>query len=59
MPDTVEELYRQIQTLPMSERLDLLSKVFADLKASLELHEELAAWDRLSDEALELFEHDV
>ena len=36
-------------------KLDSPSGVADDLKASLELQEELADWDRLSDEALELF----
>ncbi|MBI4526366.1 MAG: hypothetical protein HY695_21410 [Deltaproteobacteria bacterium] len=56
MSTQVEDLYRRIQSLALSERLELINRVFADLKSNLELQEELAAWDRLSDEALELFD---
>ena len=56
MSGPVEEVYQRIQTLALSERLELVSRIFADLKASLELQEELADWDRLSDEALDLFD---
>ncbi len=55
MSTQIEDLYQRIQSLALSERLELLNRVFADLKASLELQEELADWDRLSDEALESF----
>jgi hypothetical protein len=33
--------------------------VFADLKGDLELQEELAYWDRLSDETLDRFEQSL
>ena len=56
MSTQVEDLYQRIQSLALSERLELLTKVFTDLKSSLELQEELADWDRLSDEAFELFD---
>jgi hypothetical protein len=56
MSGPVEEVYQRIQTLELSERLELTSRIFADLKASLELQKELADWDRLSDEALDLFD---
>jgi hypothetical protein len=52
----VEDLYQRIQALALTEKLELVSRVFADLKANLELQEELADWDRLSDEALELLD---
>jgi hypothetical protein len=52
----LDALYQQIQTLPVRERLELISRLFADLKANVELQEELATWDRLSDEALDQFE---
>lgn len=52
----VEDLYQRIQGLALTEKLELVSRVFADLKANLELQEELADWDRLSDEALELLD---
>jgi len=55
----LEHLYRQIQTLSWRERLELLSRVFADLKADMELQEELAQWERLSDEALDQFEQNL
>jgi len=55
MSTQVEDLYQRIQSLALSGRLELLTKVLNDLKSSLELQEELADWDRLSDEALELF----
>ena len=55
----LDELYRQVQTLPLSERLELLGRVFADLKADLELREELADWERLGNEALDLFEQSL
>ena len=51
----LDELYQQAQTLPLPERLELISRLFADLKASVELQEELATWERLSDEALDRF----
>lgn len=56
MSTQVEELYQRIQSLALSERLELVSRIFADVKASLELQEELADWDRLSEAALELFD---
>lgn len=56
MSTQIDDLYQRIQSLALSERLELLSRVFADLKANLELQEELAGWDRLSDEALELID---
>jgi hypothetical protein len=52
----LDALYQQIQTLSVRERLELISRLFADLKANVELQEELAIWDRLSDEALDRFE---
>jgi hypothetical protein len=59
MSTQLENLYQQIQTLSLRERLELIGRVFADLKASVELQEELAAWDRLSDEALDQFEQNL
>ncbi len=59
MSTQIEDLYQRIQSLALSERLELLNRVFADLKASLELQEELADWDRLSDEALESFDKEL
>ena len=56
MSTHVEDLYQRIQALALTEKLELVSRVFADLKANLELQEELADWDRLSDEALELLD---
>ena len=56
MSTQVEDLYQRIQALALTEKLELVSRVFADLKANLELQEELADWDRLSDEALELLD---
>ena len=55
----LEHLYRQIQTLSWRERLELLSRVFADLKADMELQEEFAQWEHLSDEALDQFEQNL
>ena len=55
----VEDLYERIQALALTEKLELVSRVFADLKANLELQEELADWDRLSDEALELLDKEL
>ena len=55
----LEHLYRPIQTLSWRERLELLSRVFADLKADMELQEEFAQWERLSDEALDQFEQNL
>jgi hypothetical protein len=52
----LEHLYQQIQALSRRERLELISRIWADLKADLELQEEFAQWDRLSDEALDQFE---
>jgi len=52
----LEQLYQQIQTLSWRERLELISRMCADLKADMELQEELRQWDRLSDEALDQFE---
>ena len=59
MSTQLETLYQQLQTLPRYERLELISRVLADLKADLELQEELTQWDRLSDEALDLSEQDL
>ena len=59
MSTQLETLYQQLQTLPRSERLELISRVLADLKADLALQEELTQWDRLSDEALDLSEQDL
>jgi len=56
MSTHVDDLYQRIQVLALTEKLELVSRVFADLKANLELQEELADWDRLSDEALELLD---
>jgi len=52
----LEHLYEQIQTLSWRERLELISRMCTDLKADMELQEELSQWDRLSDEALDQFE---
>ena len=52
----VEELYQRIQSLALRDRLDLLGRIFADLKATIELQEEFTEWERLSDEALDAFE---
>ena len=52
----VEELYQRIQSLALRDRLDLLGRIFADLKATIELQEEFTEWERLSDEALDVFE---
>lgn len=56
MSAPVEELYHRIQSLALRDRLDLLGRIFADLKATIELQEEFTEWDRLSDEALDAFE---
>jgi hypothetical protein len=56
MSTPAEDLYRRIQSLPLSERLELVSRIVADIKGNLQLRDELAEWDRLSDEALESFE---
>lgn len=55
----LESLYQQIQSLSLHERMELISRVFTDLKADLELQDEFAQWDRLSDEALEQFEENL
>lgn len=55
----LEELYQKAQTLPLLERLQLINRLLADLKADLELKEELTGWDHLSDEALALFEQNL
>ena len=55
----LDELYQQAQNLPLRERLELISRLCADLKGSVELQEELATWERLSDEALDQFEQNV
>ena len=55
----VEELYRRIQSLTLRDRLDLLGRIFADLKATIELQEEFTEWERLSDEALDVFEKNL
>ncbi len=59
MSTQLEDLYQKIQTLPLNERMELLSRLFADLRADLELKEELTGWDSLSDEALDSFEHSL
>lgn len=59
MSTQLDDLYQQIQILSLYERLELLSRVFADLKADVELQRELSGWERLSDEALELFEQNL
>lgn len=59
MSTQIEDLYQRIQSLALSERLELVNRIFADLKSSLELQEELADWDRLSDEAVELFDKEL
>jgi len=59
MSTQLEYLYQKIQTLPLNERMELLSRLFADLRADLELKEELTGWDSLSDEALDSFEHSL
>ncbi len=56
MPANVQELYEHIQSLPLKGRLELLSRILADVKAHVELRDELEEWDRLSDEALAAFE---
>jgi hypothetical protein len=56
MSAPVEEIYQRIQSLALRDRLDLLGRIFADLKATIELQEEFADWERLSDEALDVFE---
>ncbi|MBI2538900.1 MAG: hypothetical protein HYW04_03765 [Deltaproteobacteria bacterium] len=53
----VQELYEHIQSLPLKDRLELLSRILADVKAHVELREELEDWDKLSDEALAAFEN--
>jgi hypothetical protein len=55
----LDEIYRQVQILPLNERLELLGRVLMDLKADLELREELADWERLGNEALDLFEQSL
>lgn len=59
MSTPAEDLYRRIQSLPLSERLELVSRIVADVKGNLQLRDELAGWDRLSDEALEWFEKNL
>ena len=59
MSTQLEYLYQKIQTLPLNERMELISRLFADLRADLELKEELTGWDSLSDEALDSFEHSL
>ena len=56
MSAPVEELYQRIQSLALRDRIDLLGRMFADLKATIELQEEFTEWERLSDEALDAFE---
>ncbi len=56
MSAPLEELYQRIQSLALRDRLDLLGRIFADLKAPIELQEEFTEWERLSDEALDEFE---
>ena len=59
MSAPVEELYKRIQSLALRDRLDLLGRIFADLKATIELQEEFTEWERLSDEALDVFEKNL
>lgn len=59
MSTTAEDVYQRIQSLSLSERLELVSRIVADIKGNLQLRDELAEWDRLSDEALELFEKNL
>ena len=56
MSANVQALYEHIQSLPLKDRLELLSRVLADVKAHVELREELEDWDKLSEEALADFE---
>ena len=56
MSANVQELYEHIQSLPLKDRLELLSRILADVKAHIEVREELEEWDKLSDEALAAFE---
>ena len=56
MSANVQELYEHIQSLPLKDRLELLARILADVKAHIELREELEEWDKLSDEALAAFE---
>jgi hypothetical protein len=56
MSANVQELYEHIQSLPLKDKLELLSRILADVKAHVELQEELEEWDKLSDEALAAFE---
>ena len=56
MSANVQELYEHIQSLPLKDRLELLSRILVDVKAHIELREELEEWDQLSDEALAAFE---
>ena len=56
MSANVQEIYEHIQSLPLKDRLELLSRILADVKAHVELRDELEGWDRLSDEALAAFE---
>ncbi|MBF8253931.1 MAG: hypothetical protein HW373_626 [Deltaproteobacteria bacterium] len=59
MSAPVEDLYQRIQSLALRDRLDLLGRIFADLKATIELQEEFTEWERLSDEALDVFEKNL
>ena len=59
MSTPAEDMYQRIQSLSLSERLELVSRIVADIKGNLQLRDELAEWDRLSDEALELFEKNL
>jgi len=56
MSANVQQLYEDIQSLPLKDRLELLSRIVADVKAHIELRDELDEWDKLSDEALAAFE---
>ena len=56
MSANVQDLYEQIQSLPLDDRLELLSRVLADVKAHIDMREELEEWDKLSNEALAMFE---
>jgi hypothetical protein len=59
MSANLQELYEHIQSLPLKDRLELLSRILADVKAHVELREELEDWDKLSDEALAAFEKEL
>jgi hypothetical protein len=60
MDKTVEGLVEEARRLPLPQRLLLIERlarsVQTDLETARALHQELAAWDDLSDEALVNFE---